>query len=318
MASPNVSVVIPTTGRPCLAEAIASAKAQCGAGEIEVIVVVDRPQESLSDASGKILEGASKVLYTGGSGRAGHARNMGIAAARGEWVALLDDDDTWEPGKLANQLKAAMRDPDPGSLVISSRVRQGVRSTGRLSPPIPATVYEGGRVEDYLFRSRRPSIQRAVIYTSTLFLSRERARKVAWDAQLPRHQDWDWLCRLQDETGARFFQLASADVSIWSESEGSLSASTDWESSLEWVRRFKGRWNPRTYADFVAAQPLRYAMAGRSLKGIRASVGEIRRSGALPAIGPIVIGLGGMVSRGLALRMLTHHGPARQATEVAE
>ena len=35
------------------------------------------------------------------------ARNLGITAAEGRWIAFLDDDDLWAPDKLALQIRAA-------------------------------------------------------------------------------------------------------------------------------------------------------------------------------------------------------------------
>src|ERR1019366_5462922 len=46
-----------------------------------------------------------KVIETGALTVPG-ARNSGMAAARGEWIAFLDDDDIWLPQKLAVQLEA--------------------------------------------------------------------------------------------------------------------------------------------------------------------------------------------------------------------
>lgn len=312
MVKPEVSVVIPTVGRPELAEAIDSIRKQVGVGQVEIVVAVDKPQGEVSADTNLLLDAADTVLWTGGGERAGRARNLGIDAAKGDWIALLDDDDTWAPSKLANQLRVANASADPRSLVLSSRVIQGTRSTRRVSVEIPATVYEGGRIEDYLFRSRRPSIRRAVIYTSTLLVHRDLARRVPWDSALRRHQDWDWLCRLQDDAGAHFLQIEPADVCIWSGTHGSLSASNDWESSLGWVRQFKDRWNPRTYVDFISAQPLRYAMAARSPRGIRASVKEIRKSRRFPGLGPAIIGLGGASPRNAILRVATRNTGTHQ------
>ncbi len=45
------------------------------------------------------------------------SRNTGIAQAQGEYVALLDGDDLWEPRKLAAQIEAAYRFPKSGIIV---------------------------------------------------------------------------------------------------------------------------------------------------------------------------------------------------------
>lgn len=76
------SVVIPTYQRPeMLMQALESVECQTFA-DYELIVVDDEADH-----------GHAK----GGAG----ARNAGIAKATGEWVAFLDDDDTWAPDKLA-------------------------------------------------------------------------------------------------------------------------------------------------------------------------------------------------------------------------
>ena len=41
-----------------------------------------------------------------------HARNIGILQTSGEWIALLDSDDEWLPGKLATQIEALAKHPD--------------------------------------------------------------------------------------------------------------------------------------------------------------------------------------------------------------
>jgi glycosyltransferase involved in cell wall biosynthesis len=96
--SPGVTVVIPTTGRPELTRAIASVRTQDYRGSIEIIVVGDLPDGSLPH---ELTLGATSVIYTGGNRRGGAARNLGVKSAALEYIAFLDDDDEWEPGKLS-------------------------------------------------------------------------------------------------------------------------------------------------------------------------------------------------------------------------
>ncbi|WP_410535618.1 glycosyltransferase family 2 protein [Streptomyces sp. KL2] len=101
MSAPNraavdYSVVIPTVGRPCLADCLAALGRSAGPEPREVVIVDDRPQpEPLREelplhALGPLRERAV-VVQTGGRGPAG-ARNIGWRLVTAPWVAFLDDD----------------------------------------------------------------------------------------------------------------------------------------------------------------------------------------------------------------------------------
>jgi GT2 family glycosyltransferase len=100
----SVSVIIPTYNRADLvSRAVASALEQTYA-PYEVIVVDDG---STDDTAAQCEALGDRIRYVRiANGGVSAARNAGIALARGEWIALLDSDDTWEPTKLAVQMAA--------------------------------------------------------------------------------------------------------------------------------------------------------------------------------------------------------------------
>lgn len=107
---PAVSVVIPTFNRVGIVErAIDSLRRQL-LTPLEIIVVDD----GSTDATPAVLAsfGESIRVIRQPNRGVSAARNAGIHAATGAWVAFLDSDDEWEPDKLARQLDAAARDPE--------------------------------------------------------------------------------------------------------------------------------------------------------------------------------------------------------------
>ena len=300
-----MSVVIPSVMRPHLESAIRSVVAQSNAPDLEVIVVFDLDPDQVSASTlQRVRSLADVVEFTGGGRGAPFARNLGVARATGDFVAFLDDDDEWLPSKLSTQLSALRSSDSPATTIMGCKVQQVVSASGKTRGVTPATtIGPQQRLEDYLFRKRRASIGRASFYTSTILAPSAIAQSVPWDEKLRRHQDWDWLLKAQS-FGAEFTQSDEPLVLIQSGSEGSISASTDWESSLAWVRSWRTLWHRQTYTDFLYAQCFRYAVQARSWHGLRRVCREIANSRRFPSLGPLLIALGSVGPRELALRFL--------------
>jgi glycosyltransferase involved in cell wall biosynthesis len=286
-----------------LARAVRSVRAQITDFEVEIIVVNDSHDESFEPPLP-----VDQLLWTGGGRKGGHTRNRGVAASRGSLVAFLDDDDEWLPLKLAQQVEAHRVSVRPESTVISGRhvhVREGVESVSRPGPDV--LIRPGQSVTDYLFRRRLPQVGRASMYTSTLLAPRELAVSIPWREDLSRHQDWDWLARLEQDGGVRFQQIESVVVRIQTGSRSSISASADWEASKAWADDVLG--DDPSYTDFVVGQTLRYALNARSVAGVKAIVEELTRRRTLPSLGPTILGLAGAVPRSELERMMTFRRP---------
>ena len=106
-APPKVTVVIPTQGRwQLLRRTLAGALSQRGV-ELEVVVVDDGSSDETAEGLVELGDQRVRPIRHDVSRHVAAARNAGIAAARGEWIAFLDDDDLWAPNKLCGQLGAA-------------------------------------------------------------------------------------------------------------------------------------------------------------------------------------------------------------------
>src|SRR2546427_7128355 len=108
----EVTVVIPTRNRSrLLPVAVASALGQEDV-EVEVVVVDDASTDETPDLIADLADERVRVLRLSTRHGVARARNIGIAEARGGWLAFLDDDDIWGPRKLRWQLDAAQGDED--------------------------------------------------------------------------------------------------------------------------------------------------------------------------------------------------------------
>jgi glycosyltransferase involved in cell wall biosynthesis len=120
-ARPLVSVIIPVfNGERYLAAAIESVLAQDYA-PWELIVVDDGSTDSSADIARRCPD--ARFLSQPNQGN-GAAKNTGLAVARGELLAFLDQDDQWLPGKLSVQVAALFQNPALGYVTCHCRLRR--------------------------------------------------------------------------------------------------------------------------------------------------------------------------------------------------
>lgn len=136
MAEPIVTAAIPVrNGEAYLAEAIESVLAQ--SLPCDQLVVVDNGSRDRSAAIAAGFGSAVEIVSEPRPG-IGAARNAALRAARGEYLAFLDADDLWEPGKTALQLAAF--EAQPRLQLVFGHVRQFA------SPDLATEEAEGLRV----------------------------------------------------------------------------------------------------------------------------------------------------------------------------
>lgn len=163
-ASPCVSVVIPTYNRaPLLEEALESVRAQT-VPVLETIVVDDgSSDDSLSVASR--FPGV-KVRQTNRLGPAG-ARDVGVSAAGGEFIAFLDSDDVWLPHKMERQLARFAERPEAGLVYADYAAWDGKDYVGEPVLRAGGLAREGWIYPD-LVMGNRVNCSTAVIRTECL------------------------------------------------------------------------------------------------------------------------------------------------------
>jgi glycosyltransferase involved in cell wall biosynthesis len=132
-----VSVVMPVYNAGAwLSHSIGSLKAQSH-GDWELLAVDDGSKDdSLARLRALAAEDPRiRPIAMPANGGVAAARNAGIDAARGRWIAFLDSDDAWAPGKLERQV-ADLRARDLSiSYAAYQRVDERGRPLSRVMPP---------------------------------------------------------------------------------------------------------------------------------------------------------------------------------------
>lgn len=106
----KVSVIIPTFNRCKLLKRALDSVCKQTLAAFEIIIVDDG---STDDTAQMVNLYFPKVNYFYQSNKGvSSSRNKGLIEAKGDWIAFLDSDDEWLPGKLETQMQALKAEPD--------------------------------------------------------------------------------------------------------------------------------------------------------------------------------------------------------------
>jgi len=270
---PIFSVVIPTYNRSAkVLPTLLSVQHQTLV-DLECLVIDDGSHDG--DALRQVVMDLDDVRFryfrqdnSGGGG----ARNTGIFASTGKYIAFLDSDDQFKPYKLEEDLHA-LEQAGPMAVVFS-RV-WAIQDKGRKKLKPARGPRAGEPIAEYL------SCGQGFTQTSTIALQRELARQVGFRSELRFAQDTDFAIRLEAH-GAQFQFRNKADVIMDDQLDPTrVSQRPAFAPYLTWLEEMRPKMTDRAYFAFRGWTAARLAAPSSLGVALRLYFGALLR-GALP------------------------------------
>ncbi len=237
-AAPFLSVITRTQGRRphTLAETLASLAAQTDQ-DFELLLMAHKVDEAALPGLAAMLRtlppGRPARLITVAHGTRTAPLNVGLDAAAGDYIAVLDDDDLALPNWVAvfRQLAAAA----PGRMLRAGNLRQSCQEVWQ--DGVPSVRPSGPRAE--MFPGRFDFFDHlSVNRTAPVMLAFPRARLLAlglrFDESLTTTEDWDFIMRCAGPLGCADSAEVTSIYRYWETGESSRTVHTE----AEWRANF--------------------------------------------------------------------------------
>lgn len=198
---PTVSVVIPTYCRAHLiGQAIKTIFNQTYQ-DYEIIVVDDASIDNTEEVVRSLKDERIRYIRHDKNKGAPAARNTGIKAAMGEYIAFQDSDDEWVPEKLEKQMKVFENVPPKVGVVYSGFLR--IVNGKKEYIPYSWVIKKEGDIHKELLKG-------SFITTPGIVVRKECFEKAGmFDERLPRLQDWELVIRL-----SKYYDFKFIDESL--------------------------------------------------------------------------------------------------------
>ena len=184
--NPLLSVIIPTHNRvKMLKRAVQSALNQT-VRDLEIIIIADDCTDGTREMVSEWQDSRIRYVDTKGNIGGAKARNIGMDMARGEFIAFLDDDDSWDSRKCKRQIEELRRRED---VVI---VSCNYRILG--NDPRKMVRKKFVDLEDTLYINMPDSFSLCMVRAKDV-------RGVRINEELTSSQDWDLWLKLMIDSG---------------------------------------------------------------------------------------------------------------------
>lgn len=267
---PLVTAIIPTyNSSASVLRALESVVAQDFEG-LEIIIVDDASNDdTVSKVKNSEFSDQCRIIELERNAGASAARNRGIGAAVGEFVAFLDSDDSWEPTKISHQVKRMRQDSSISILGCQGRyISPQGEDLGFIldNPPgISKQFWKG-------------LLRYSYIHTSTVLTSKDRLRRIGgFDENMVVGEDQDLWIRLALDGNAGV--LNECLVTIYDTPNSLMSRNTGREAEflLPMIRKFllmtKDRIAPSERRNILG---YRMSTIGRNLYSAGETLGGVR------------------------------------------
>jgi glycosyltransferase involved in cell wall biosynthesis len=270
---PFFSVVIPVFNRAHVVMPTLRAVQDQTFSDFECIVVDDGSNDSAALRSLVENVGDPRFRYVWRpNGGGGAARNTGIEAATGEYIAFLDSDDRFLPDKLERDAER-LATGDEGLVLFSQVLVDRGGNTYWVKPPRAPRV--GEPIAEYLCCAR------GFVQTSTIVLRRDLAKAVRFAENLPFGQDTDFALRLAGH-GARFEMAPDPRVIMRDVRDpGRITADPPYRPMLQWLEQARPLLTRKAYYAYRGWHIARLASSVSVRLAIRLYLDALVR-GALP------------------------------------
>lgn len=246
----TVTAIIPTYNRANLvARAVRSALAQTHK-ELEVIVVDDGSADDTSDKVSALCDPRVRYIRHEGNKGLPAARNTGIRASSGQFIAFLDDDDEWRPTKLERQLTLM----------------------DRFDACLTAVVFGDGRVKKFPRTSiTLEDLRRGNVFDpSSMLVKRAVLARVMFDETLRIGEDWDVFIRLAMQGPVGYL---NEPLTVYNEGSQTMTAES---RNLPVSAIYERMSMLNKHRDFFGPFWLRYHVADHLLSYLRYRRGKFR------------------------------------------